>query len=94
MGRLALAAAGAVLLVVILVAGAAAGIASMFGLGSTSAPSQAAAADIPPDYLALDIQAAGGQFGRKGPARMDRFKRESARRAFEDVGPGHRGLHQ
>jgi cell wall-associated NlpC family hydrolase len=47
-----------VLLVVILAAGAAAGIAAMFGLGSASAPSQAAAADIPPDYLALDIQAA------------------------------------
>ena len=58
MGRVAAAAGGALLLVMILVAGAAAGAASMFGLGSDSPPSATAAADIPAQYLALDMQAA------------------------------------
>jgi cell wall-associated NlpC family hydrolase len=57
-GRLGAAAGGALLLVLILIAGAAAGVASMFGLGSDSPPSAAAAADIPAQYLVLDMQAA------------------------------------
>jgi cell wall-associated NlpC family hydrolase len=42
----------------ILVAGAAAGAASILGLGSDSPPSATAAADIPGQYLVLDMQAA------------------------------------
>ena len=58
MAKLGAAAAGALLLVIILIAGAAAGVASMFGLGSDSPPSATAAADIPTDYLVVDMQAA------------------------------------
>ena len=58
MAKLAGAAGAALLLVLILIAGAAAGVASAFGLGSDSPPSAAAGADIPADYLVLDMQAA------------------------------------
>lgn len=58
MAKIGAAAGAALLLVIILMAAAAAGVASMFGLGSGSPPSQSAAADIPAQYLALDMQAA------------------------------------
>jgi cell wall-associated NlpC family hydrolase len=58
MAKIGAAAGAALLLVIILMAGAAAGVASMFGFGSNSPPTQTAAADIPAQYLVLDMQAA------------------------------------
>ena len=58
MAKVGAAAGAALLLFIILIAGAAAGVASMFGLGSDSPPTQTAAADIPAQYLVLDMQAA------------------------------------
>ncbi|WP_228563715.1 transglycosylase SLT domain-containing protein, partial [Catenulispora rubra] len=58
MAKAGAAAGAALLLVIILMAGAAAGVASIFGFGSGSPPTQTAAADIPSQYLVLDMQAA------------------------------------